>query len=58
LVKLLAVARRRPVLEAMTVRRGQRKGELASLTVGQLYLDEPTPFAELRAADEMNREAS
>jgi integrase len=94
LVKLLDVARRRPLLEAMTVRRGKHKGqavakvrpevveqlqrlgvercliyktlvltglrknELASLTVGQLHLDGPRPFAELKAACEKNREGS
>lgn len=90
--RLLDVARRRPLLEALTVRKGPRKGEayadirlevrerletlgreraliykslvltglrrneLASLTVGQLALDGPTPHAELDAADEKNRE--
>ena len=94
LVKLLDVARRRPLLDAMTIRRGRRrgkadaklrpefieqlkrlgreraliyktlvltglrKGELASLTVGQLHLDGPHAFAELAAADEKNREGS
>jgi len=94
LVKLLDVARRRPLLDALLIRRGKhkgeaiakvrpevverlerlgreraliyktllltglRKGELASLTVGQLQLDGPHPFAELAAADEKNREGS
>ncbi len=94
LVKLLEVARRRPLLDAMTIRRGKRKGEaaaglrpetiarlerlgweraliyktlvltglrrgeLASLTVGQLELDGPAPFARLEAADEKNRQGS
>ena len=94
LVKLLDVARCRPLLDAMTVRRGKRKGEvvaklkpegverlewigreraliyktlvltglrkgeLASVTVGQLHLDGPHPYAELFAADEKNREGS
>ena len=81
LVKLLAVARERPLLEALTVRKGPRtgralrrraprsarrrlerlgreraliyktlvltglrKGELASLTVAQLHLDDAVPF--------------
>lgn len=92
LVRLLDVARQRPLLDALTVRRGARRGEacarvrpetkerlewlgreraliyktlvltglrkneLASLTVGQLYLDGPVAFAELDAADEKNRE--
>lgn len=37
---------------------GLRKGELASLTVGQLDLDGPTPGLTLRAADEKNRQGS
>jgi len=94
LARLLDVARRRPVLEALTVRKGPRKGEayadvrpevrerldrlgreraliyktlvltglrrgeLASITIGQLALDGPTPHVELEAADEKNREGS
>jgi integrase len=94
LTRLLDVARQRPLLEALTVRKGKRKGEryakvrlevrerlellgreraliyktlvltglrkneLASLTVGQLHLDEPVPFAVLDAADEKNREGN
>jgi integrase len=94
LVRLLDVARRRPLLDAMTIRRGARKGqvagkvkpqvrerlerlgweralvyktlvltglrkgELASVTVGQLHLDEAAPYAELDAAEEKNREGS
>ena len=37
---------------------GLRRNELASLTVGQLELDEPMPFAVLNAADEKNRQGS
>jgi integrase len=94
LVRLLDVARRRPLLDAMTVRRGKhrgeavaelrpetvarlellgreralvyktlvltglRKGELASLTVGQLDLDADPAFLTLDAADEKNREGN
>jgi integrase len=94
LVRLLAVARERPLLEALTVRKGPRKGEryanvrpevrerlewvgreraliyktlvltglrkgeLASLTVAQLRLDEAVPFVALAAADEKNREGN
>jgi integrase len=94
LVRLLDVARGRPLLDAMTIRRGKRKGEavarlredtrralemlgreralmdktlvlsglrkgeLASLTVGQLDLDGDPPFLVLNAADAKNREAS
>jgi integrase len=94
LVRLIAVARERPLLDRVTVRRGKRKGqayaklqpqtverlellgqeraliyktlvltglrkkELASLTVGQLHLDEAVPFAALHAADEKNRQGN
>jgi len=94
LVTLLSVARSRPLLEASTIRRGERKGqatanvrdevradlerlgreraliyktlvltglrkgELASLTVGQLELDGPMPLVVLHAADEKNRQGS
>jgi len=94
LLALLDVARRRPLLDAMTVRRGKRKGEavgvlreetrrrlealgweralvyktlvqtglrkgeLASLTVGQLDLDADPPYLVLDAADEKNREGN
>ena len=94
LVKLLAVARDRPLLDPATVRRGPRKGErygnvrpevrdrlellgreraltyktlvltglrkgeLASLTVVHLRLDEPMPCLTLDAADEKNREGN
>jgi integrase len=93
-MRLLDVARRRPLLDRMTVYRGKRKGEvyaklrpevqtrlerlgreraliyktlvltglrkgeLASLTVGQLDLDAPTPSLVLKAADEKNRGGS
>ncbi len=94
LLKVLAVARERPLLDALTVRKGPRKGEryadvrpavrerlellgrerallykalvltglrkgeLASLTVGQLHLDGPAPHADLDAADEKNRKGN
>ena len=94
LIQLLAVARERPLLEALTVRKGPRrgeryadvrpevrerlellgreraliyktlvltglrKGELASLTVAHLRLDDAVPFLTLDAADEKNREGS
>jgi len=94
LVALLDVTQRRPLLDAMTIRRGKhkgeahaklkpetvarlemlgreraliyktlvltglRKGELASLTVGQLALEGLTPYAVLHAADEKNRQGS
>jgi integrase len=94
LLRLLPVARERPLLEALTVRKGPRageryadvrpevrarlellgreraliyktlvltglrKGELASLIVGQLHLAEAVPFVSLDAADEKNREGN
>jgi integrase len=94
LARLLEVARRRPLDDAMTVRRGKRKGEafaklrdktrqrleaagreraliyktlvltglrkgeLASLSVAHLRLDEPIPYVDLDAADEKNREGN
>jgi integrase len=94
LLRLLAVARDRPLREALTVRKGPRrgeryanvrpevrerlarmgreraliyktlvltglrKGELASLTVAQLHLHGPVPFAALDAANEKNREGN
>ncbi len=94
LTRLLDVARRRPLLDRMTVHRGTRqgevygqlrpevqrrlerlgqeraliyktlvltglrKGELASITVGQVVLDADTPHLVLNAADEKNREGS
>jgi integrase len=94
LVNLLAVARRRPLLETLTVRKGPRKGEryakvrpevserlellgreralidktlvltglrkgeLASLSVVHLRLDDPVPYLSLDAADEKNREGN
>jgi len=94
LVRLLDVARRRPLVDAMMIHRGKRKGqlaarisdgarqrlewlgreraliyktlvltglrrgELASLTIGQLDLDGPLPSIVLDAADEKNRAGS
>ncbi len=94
LAKLLTAARQRPIMDAMLIRRGTRKGqfgaklpeatrqrldrigweraliyktlvltglrkgELKSLTVGQLHLAGGNAFAVLRAADEKNREGS
>jgi integrase len=94
LVKLLDAARRRPLLDALMIRRGKRKGqaiaklsdatrerlellgweralvyktflltglrrgELASVTVGRLHLDEPVSFLALDAGDEKSREGN
>src|SRR5262249_40763419 len=56
--RLELLGRERALLYKTLVLTGLRKGELASLTVGQLHLDEPIPFAALDAADEKNREGS
>ena len=37
---------------------GLRQGELASLSIGQVFLDEPMPYLDLDPADEKNREGS
>jgi integrase len=94
LLRLLPIARERPLLEALTVRKGPRKGEryadvrpevrerlewlgreraliyktlvltglrkgeLASLTVAYLRLDDAVPYLTLDAADEKNREGN
>jgi integrase len=94
LAKLLDAARRRPLLDAATIRRGKRKGqvvarlsdatrerlellgweralvyktflltglrrgELASVTVGQLHLEGPVAFLSLDAGDEKSREGN
>jgi integrase len=94
LVKLLAVASERPLLEALTVRKGPRKGEryanvrpevrerlewlgreraltyktlvltglrkgeLASMTVERLHLDEAVPYLALDPGAEKNREGN
>jgi integrase len=53
---LLGVERR--LIYKTLVLTGLRKGELASLTVAHLHLDEAVPFATLDAADEKNREGN
>jgi len=94
LARLLGAARRRPLLDAMTIRSGPNKGkaiakisderkrrleslgrersliyktylltglrksELASITVGQVHIDETMSYLDLAAADEKNREGS
>lgn len=50
--------RERALLYKCLVLTGLRKGELASLTVGQCELDGPTPHITLNAADEKNREGN
>ena len=56
--KLERLGRERALIFKMLVLTGLRKGELASLTVGQLDLDAPMPFVVLNPADEQNRNGS
>ena len=56
--RLLRVGRERALIYKTLVLTGLRRGELASLTIGQLYLDEDLPYAELAAGDSKNREAA
>ncbi len=56
--KLERLGRERALIYKALVLTGLRKGELASLTVGQLELDGAVPVAILHAADEKNREGS
>ena len=53
-----ALGRERALIYKTLVITGLRKGELASLTVGQLNLDADPPCLVLDAADEKNREGS
>ena len=52
------LGRERALIYKTLVLTGLRKGELASITVGQLELDGPMPFMILDAADEKNRHGS
>ena len=54
--ELERLGRERALIYKTLVLTGLRKGELASLTVGQLDLDGPMPFVVLDAADEKNRQ--
>ncbi len=56
--KLERLGRERALIYKTLVLTGLRKGELASLTVGQLELDGAMPFVVLNAADEKNRQGS
>ena len=58
IAKLERLGHERALIYKTLVLTGLRKGELASLTVGQLFLDGPQAFAELHAADEKNRQGS
>lgn len=56
--RLEALGRERALIYKTLVLTGLRKGELASLTAGQLYLDGPVCYAALDARDEKNREGN
>ncbi len=56
--RLERLGRERALIYKTLVLTGLRKGELASLTVGQLVLDADPAFLVLDAADEKNREGS
>lgn len=56
--KLERLGRERALIYKTLVLTGLRKGELASITGGQLDLDGPMPFIVLDAADEKNRQGS
>src|SRR5262249_47538753 len=56
--RLEVLGRERALIYKTLVLTGLRKGELASLTVGQLHLDEALPFVALDAADEKNRQGN
>jgi integrase len=50
--------RERALIYRTLVLTGLRRGELASLSIGSMELDAPTPFAVLAAGDEKNRQGS
>ena len=56
--RLEMLGRERALIYKSLVLTGLRKSELASLTAGQLDLDDPMPCAFLHAADEKNRQGS
>jgi integrase len=55
---LLWQGRERALIYKVLALTGLRKGELASITLGQLWLEEKHPFIELKAADEKNARGS
>ena len=56
--RMEALGRERALIYKTLVLTGLRKGELASITVGQLVLDADPAFLVLDAADEKNRKGS
>ncbi len=58
IAEMESLGRERALIYKTLVLTGLRKGELASLTVGQVVLDADTPYLVLDAADEKNRQGS
>ena len=58
IAELERTGRERALVYKTLVLTGLRRGELGSLTVGQLVLDGPAAYAVLEAADEKNRQGS
>ncbi len=56
--RLERIGRERALIYKTLALTGLRRGELASITVGQLELEAATPHAVLHAADEKNRQGS
>jgi len=56
--RLERLGRERALIYRTLVLTGLRRGELASLTVGQVRFDAEPPYLELKAADEKNREGN
>jgi len=56
--KLDRRGRERSLVYKTMILTGLRRGELASLTIGSLVLDGPSPYASLAAADEKNGQGS
>ncbi len=52
------LGRERSLIYKSLVLTGLRRGELASLTIGQLHLDAKHPYVDLYAADSKNRQAA
>ncbi len=57
-MQLTRLGRERALIYKMLVLTGLRRGELASLTVGQAHLGDNVPYVALNAADEKNRQGS
>ncbi len=52
------LGRERALMYKTLIFTGLRRGELASLTIGQLHLAGPRPYVDLHAADEKNRQGA